>query len=119
MDFFGSGSALIDESECYRLRYSEAVAGTMIGPDDFEKKVIEFSKQNLKGDHEEKNNPKAEQIQTDNGYRMRWECEVDRAIASGVAEAAIQQIKKSTSLTVSKNPLIYSAVSPNGLEQSS
>ncbi len=41
-----------------------------------------------------KNNPKAEQIQTDNGYRMRWNREVDRAIVSGVAETEIQQIKK-------------------------
>lgn len=41
-----------------------------------------------------KNNPKAEQIQTDNGYRVRWNREVDRAIVSGVAETEIQQIKK-------------------------
>lgn len=41
-----------------------------------------------------KNNPKAEQIQTDNEYRMRWNREVDRAIVSGVAETEIQQIKK-------------------------
>jgi len=41
-----------------------------------------------------KNNPKAEQIQTDNGYRMRWNREVDRAIVSGVAETEIQQIKQ-------------------------
>ena len=41
-----------------------------------------------------KNNPKEEQIQTDNGYRMRWNREVDRAIVSGVAETEIQQIKK-------------------------
>lgn len=39
-----------------------------------------------------KNNPKAEQIQTDNEYRVRWNREVDRA--SGVAETEIQQIKK-------------------------
>ncbi len=41
-----------------------------------------------------KNNPKAEQIQTDNEMRMRWNCEVDRAIVSGVSEMEIQQIKK-------------------------
>ena len=41
-----------------------------------------------------KNNPKVEQIQTDNEYRMRWNREVDRAIVSGVAETEIQQIKK-------------------------
>lgn len=41
-----------------------------------------------------KNNPKAEQIQTDNEIRMRWNCEVDRAIVSGVPETEIQQIKK-------------------------
>ena len=41
-----------------------------------------------------KNNPKAEQIQTDNEYRVRWNREVDRAIISGVAEMEIQQIKK-------------------------
>ncbi len=41
-----------------------------------------------------KNNPKAEQIQSDNEMRMRWNCEVDRAIVSGVSEMGIQQIKK-------------------------
>ena len=41
-----------------------------------------------------KNNPKAEQIQTDNEMRMRWNCEVDKAIVSGVPETEIQQIKK-------------------------
>ena len=41
-----------------------------------------------------KNNPKAEQIQTDNENRMRWNREVDRAIISGVPETEIQQIKK-------------------------
>ncbi|MDE7178920.1 MAG: MobA/MobL family protein [Lachnospiraceae bacterium] len=41
-----------------------------------------------------KNNPKAEQIQTDNEYRMRWNREVYRAIVSGVAETEIQQIKQ-------------------------
>lgn len=50
--FFDIGSTLIDESECYKLRYREAVAGTAISPNDFEKKVVEFSMQNLKGDHE-------------------------------------------------------------------
>jgi len=41
-----------------------------------------------------KNNPKAEQIQTDNEYRIRWNREVDRALVSGVAETEIQQIKQ-------------------------
>lgn len=41
-----------------------------------------------------KNNPKAEHIQTDNEMRVRWNCEVDRAIVSGVPETEIQQIKK-------------------------
>ena len=41
-----------------------------------------------------KNSPKAEQIQTDNEMCMRWNCEVDRAIVSGVSETEIQQIKK-------------------------
>ncbi len=50
--FFDIGSTLIDESECYRLRYIETVSGTAISPEEFEKKVIEFSRKNLKGDHE-------------------------------------------------------------------
>ena len=41
-----------------------------------------------------KNNPKAEQIKTDNEMRMRWNREVDRAIVSGVKETEMQQIKK-------------------------
>lgn len=50
--FFDIGSTLIDESECYKLRSCEAVAGTTISVEDFWEKTIEFSKQNLKGDHE-------------------------------------------------------------------
>ena len=50
--FFDIGSTLIDESKCYWLRYREAVVGTTISSADFENKVIEFSKQNRKGDHE-------------------------------------------------------------------
>ena len=41
-----------------------------------------------------KNNPKAEQIKTDNEVRMRWNHEVDRAIVSQVSEDEIRQIKK-------------------------
>lgn len=42
----------------------------------------------------DKNNPKEEQIQTDNEKYMRWNHEVDRAIVSGVPEMEIQQIKQ-------------------------
>lgn len=50
--FFDIGSTLVDESECYRARYAETVKGTDITYEEFENKVIEFSKQNKKGDHE-------------------------------------------------------------------
>lgn len=49
--FFDIGSTLVDESECYRLRCREAVAGTTVSAENFWEKVIGFSKQNLKGDH--------------------------------------------------------------------
>ena len=41
-----------------------------------------------------KSNPKAEQIQSDNEIRMKWNREVDRAIVSEVPEEEIRQIKK-------------------------
>lgn len=41
-----------------------------------------------------KNNPKAEQIKTDNEVRMMWNHEVDRALVSQVPEDEIRQIKK-------------------------
>jgi hypothetical protein len=41
-----------------------------------------------------KNNPKAEQIKTDNEIRMKWNREVDRAIVSDVPEEEIRQIKQ-------------------------
>ncbi|MDO5560851.1 MAG: MobA/MobL family protein [Oscillospiraceae bacterium] len=41
-----------------------------------------------------KRNPKAEQIQSDNEIRMKWNHEVDRAIVSEVSEGEIRQIKK-------------------------
>ena len=50
--FFDIGSTLVDESKCYEKRYAEAVENTDITYKEFENKVIEFSKQNLKGDHE-------------------------------------------------------------------
>lgn len=50
--FFDIGSTLVDESECYRARYAETVEGTDVSCEEFDHKVIEFSKQNKKGDHE-------------------------------------------------------------------
>lgn len=50
--FFDIGSTLVDESECYRARYAETVKGSDITYEEFENKVIEFSKKNKKGDHE-------------------------------------------------------------------
>ena len=41
-----------------------------------------------------KNNPKAEQIKTDNEVRMQWNHEVDRALVSQVPEDEIRQIKQ-------------------------
>ena len=50
--FFDIGSTLVDESECYKVRYTEAIENTDITYQDFEAKVIAFSTQNKKGDHE-------------------------------------------------------------------
>jgi hypothetical protein len=41
-----------------------------------------------------KNNPKAEQIKTDNQYRTMWNQTVDRALISGVAERQILEVKQ-------------------------
>ena len=50
--FFDIGSTLVDESECYKARYTQAIENSDIPYADFENKVIDFSKQNKKGDHE-------------------------------------------------------------------
>lgn len=50
--FFDIGSTLVDETKCYEKRFAEAVAGTDISYEEFKNKVVAFSKQNLKGDHE-------------------------------------------------------------------
>ena len=50
--FFDIGSTLVDETECYKKRCSEAIENTDITYEEFEAKVIEFSKQNKKGDYE-------------------------------------------------------------------
>ena len=42
-----------------------------------------------------KNNPKAEQIRTDNQYRTMWNQTVDRALISGVPEGQILGVKQS------------------------
>ncbi|MCH5316784.1 MAG: HAD-IIIA family hydrolase [Eubacterium sp.] len=49
--FFDIGSTLVDETECYKARYTETVKDTDISYEEFENKVIEYSKQNKKGDH--------------------------------------------------------------------
>lgn len=48
--FFDLGSTLVDESECYRRRYAEIVEGTCLSSQAFERKAIEFAKQNREGD---------------------------------------------------------------------
>ena len=50
--FFDIGSTLVDETECYKKRYVEITVGTDISAQEFESKVIEFARQNKKGDHE-------------------------------------------------------------------
>ena len=42
-----------------------------------------------------KNNPKAEQVKTDNQYRVMWNQTVDRALISGVPEGQILEVKQS------------------------
>ncbi len=41
-----------------------------------------------------KNNPKAEEIKTDNEIRMEWNRAVDRAIVGGVSETEVVELKK-------------------------
>lgn len=50
--FFDIGSTLVDETKCYEKHFAEAIYGTNISYEEFKNKVIEFSKKNLKGDHE-------------------------------------------------------------------
>lgn len=50
--FFDVGSTLIDEKECYNHRIKDAIEGTDITFEQFNKKRIFFAKQNLKGDIE-------------------------------------------------------------------
>lgn len=50
--YFDIGSTLVDESDCYKQRYYEAIKNTDIPYEAFADKVVEFSKENLKGDHE-------------------------------------------------------------------
>ena len=50
--FFDVGSTLIDETECYNQRISDAISGTDITFEQFNKKRIEFAKMNLKSDIE-------------------------------------------------------------------
>ena len=41
--FFDIGSTLVDESECYEVRYKETTEGTNISYQEFKDKVIEFA----------------------------------------------------------------------------
>lgn len=71
--FFDIGSTLADESKCYEKRFEEMIRGTAISLDEFKEKVIEFSKQNLKGDK-----AAAEY------YKLaltKWHCEAERPFA--------------------------------------
>lgn len=50
--FFDVGSTLIDESECYKIRFHEVTENTDISAEEFEAKAIEFASRNKSGDHE-------------------------------------------------------------------
>lgn len=50
--FFDVGSTLVDETECYNHRICDAIKGTDVTFEQFNKKRIFYAKQNLKGDIE-------------------------------------------------------------------
>lgn len=49
--FFDIGSTLVDETLCYEDRYRRITAGTSVSYEDFQEKVIYYSRLNCKGDH--------------------------------------------------------------------
>lgn len=78
------------ENFVYEVKYFYTDLINTLAKDDKEKLHI-FEKNGLYLATKKvgKNNPKAEQIRTDNEMRMRWNREVDRAIISGVSEPEI------------------------------
>lgn len=50
--FFDLGSTLVDERECYKIRYYEMIRDTDITLEELESKIIEFACTNSKADHE-------------------------------------------------------------------
>lgn len=52
-----------------------------------------------------KNNPKAEQIESDNGVRQRWNQTVDRALVGGIAEEKIMGIKQTEIVDKAKSSI--------------
>lgn len=52
-----------------------------------------------------KNNPKAEQIQSDNGVRQRWNQTVDRALVGGIVEEKIRGIKQAEIVDKAKSSM--------------
>ncbi|WP_345891702.1 MobA/MobL family protein [Ruminococcus sp. OA3] len=52
-----------------------------------------------------KNNPKAEQIESDNGVRERWNQTVDRALVGGIAEEKIMGIKQTEIVDKAKSSI--------------
>lgn len=49
--FFDIGSTLVDETLCYEDRYRRITAGTSVSYEDFQEKVVYYSRLNYKGDH--------------------------------------------------------------------
>lgn len=52
-----------------------------------------------------KNNPKAGQIESDNGVRQRWNQTVDRALIGGIAEEKIMDIKQTEIVNKAKSSI--------------
>ena len=66
-----------------------------------------------------KNNPKAEQIESDNGVRQRWNQTVDRALVGGIAEEKIMGIKQTEIVDKAKSSIQKQGRQPQLLWQSS
>lgn len=91
--FFDIGSTLVDESECYEVRYKETTQGTNVSYQEFKDKVIEFATAS--------DNPYKEAVQFFGLQKTKWYKELEKPYP--FTESVLAELSKKYKLGIIAN----------------
>jgi len=97
--FFDIGSTLVDESECYEIRYKETTDNTGVTYQEFKNKVIEFAATS--------DNPYKEALQFFSLQKTKWYTELEKPYP--FTESILDELSKRYKLGIIANQSVGSA----------